>query len=710
MSASGLLKDRIIITYPEDAEKQDPMGVLAAATREWMDKCEHWNFYCVNQHYKQVNPILVVQVQAGSGENKLSQTDLDAALEKISQVTQRTFEEGEVVHTFGSTCELTINGLKVPHVEPTSIAGDRNIKVVLFKENLSTGWDCPRAETMMSFRRAEDYTYIAQLLGRMIRTPLQCHVNVDDSLNEVKLYLPYYNAETVDKVIEELRSSECGDIPTVVDSEALGSGLFTPWTAKARIKRRVEDPNQMNLFVDLPKVEPKKTETQKQAEIFELSQLEEFEENEPHPQQVPTPKPIIVTKVVPESEPTDAGEKVEVTQPTLQLEIDRQDIIKRINSMGLIRYEVRTQAQHIHDYLQALLRLAALLSRTRICVTAQSSVFEEIVDMIYRSIQQIKAAGKYDGLEKKIREMKLESKIFDAFGASLAVKSQMEFTYVTESDLDRQYRVADTILGRAGITNAYGRKYAQDDDGFKVDCIIFATDSACMEQVNAYARQKFHELDDANRIYVATANERVQREYDEIVASGEIVSRHNFILPETVQPFVSEEGILYYDHLYADESGAARIAFDSAWEPELLEAERRRDDFVCWLRNPPRTRWSLCVPYDIGAEKRGFYPDFMVVRRDYNPQSTSGYIVDVLEPHSSAFADNLAKAKGLAAYASESKQLGRVQMIRQEKALGGGGRFRRLDFARGAVREQVKAATTEAELNHLFDLAGEVDS
>ena len=31
---------------------------------------------------------------------------------------------------------------------------------------------CPRAETMMSFRRAEDYTYIAQLLGRVIRTPL----------------------------------------------------------------------------------------------------------------------------------------------------------------------------------------------------------------------------------------------------------------------------------------------------------------------------------------------------------------------------------------------------------------------------------------------------------------------------------------------------------------------------------------------------------
>ena len=43
---------------------------------------------------------------------------------------------------------------------------------------------------MMSFRHAEDATYIAQLLGRMVRTPLQCHIMVDDSLNDVRLYLP----------------------------------------------------------------------------------------------------------------------------------------------------------------------------------------------------------------------------------------------------------------------------------------------------------------------------------------------------------------------------------------------------------------------------------------------------------------------------------------------------------------------------------------
>ena len=108
----------------------------------------------------------------------ISNTNLDDVIAKIEEHIGVAFKENEVVHTFGSTATLLVNGLNVPHIEPSEITDDRRIKVVLFKENLSTGWDCPRAETMMSFRHAEDATYIAQLLGRMVRTPLQSHILV----------------------------------------------------------------------------------------------------------------------------------------------------------------------------------------------------------------------------------------------------------------------------------------------------------------------------------------------------------------------------------------------------------------------------------------------------------------------------------------------------------------------------------------------------
>ena len=149
-----------MITYPDDPAKNNDMAVLQAATDEWKSKCDHWRQYCYEQHYAQVNPVFVIQVQAGSGK-LISNTNLDDVIAKIEERIGVAFKENEVVHTFGSTATLLVNGLNVPHIEPSEITDDRRIKVVLFKENLSTGWDCPRAETMMSFRHVEDATYIA---------------------------------------------------------------------------------------------------------------------------------------------------------------------------------------------------------------------------------------------------------------------------------------------------------------------------------------------------------------------------------------------------------------------------------------------------------------------------------------------------------------------------------------------------------------------
>lgn len=173
--ASGLLKDRIIVTYPEKKTVNRNMAVLQAAADAWKDKWDHWTQYCREQHYAYVNPMLIVQVQNSNGD-KITETNLDDCIQLIENRTGFQFKEGELVHTFGQTnADIDVNGLKIKYEEPSRINDDKQIKVVFFKENLSTGWDAPRAETMVSFRRAVDSTYIAQLLGRMIRTPLRMH-------------------------------------------------------------------------------------------------------------------------------------------------------------------------------------------------------------------------------------------------------------------------------------------------------------------------------------------------------------------------------------------------------------------------------------------------------------------------------------------------------------------------------------------------------
>src|ERR1019366_581703 len=93
-------------------------------------------------------------------------------------------------------------------LEASRIQESPDVKVVLFKTALSTGWDCPRAEIMMSFRRAQDPTSIAQLVGRMIRTPLARRIGTIEVLDTVELFLPHYNEEALQGVLKRLRSPD----------------------------------------------------------------------------------------------------------------------------------------------------------------------------------------------------------------------------------------------------------------------------------------------------------------------------------------------------------------------------------------------------------------------------------------------------------------------------------------------------------------------
>ena len=113
--SSGLLKDRIIITYPDDPEKNNEMAVLQSAIDEWKHKCDHWYQYSYEQHYAQVNPIFLIQVLAGTGK-AISDTNLHDVLAKIEEHMDVRFKEHEVVHTFGSIATIPVNGLPVHHV------------------------------------------------------------------------------------------------------------------------------------------------------------------------------------------------------------------------------------------------------------------------------------------------------------------------------------------------------------------------------------------------------------------------------------------------------------------------------------------------------------------------------------------------------------------------------------------------------------------
>ncbi|MDP9374425.1 MAG: DEAD/DEAH box helicase family protein [Chloroflexota bacterium] len=210
--ASGLLKEVITLYHPHEDQPSD-MTMLRAAARSWRAYCAEWSAYCQEQGEPMVEPILAVQVQDGSGK-QLSRTDLAEALaairEEFGPLPATAF-----AHAFQEGQDLSIGGQSVRYLAPADIDADPEVRVIFFKTSLNTGWDCPRAEVMMSFRAAADATLIAQLIGRMVRTPLARRIDANEHLNTVALYLPHYNAQELDRVIARLTAPDPDTMPPV---------------------------------------------------------------------------------------------------------------------------------------------------------------------------------------------------------------------------------------------------------------------------------------------------------------------------------------------------------------------------------------------------------------------------------------------------------------------------------------------------------------
>lgn len=716
--ASGLLKDRIIITYPEQ-DSIDDMVILQAAADEWKDKCEHWNYYCTTQKSQQVRPVLVIQVENRNSDSA-SATEIGECLSRIEARTGARFSEYEVVHTFGQTATIEAGGLKIHHVDASDIADNKKIRVVFFKENLSTGWDCPRAETMMSFRHAQDATYIAQLLGRMIRTPLQRHIDVDETLNEVCLFLPHFNKDNVESVMKALQDEEGSDIPADVEGESYGNDSRETWGYRPRKHQPKVDLNQMTLagfaqsqsiFVDplFEATESKADDTTKggttqEESVSSQQQKPDINIDNPSEMNVPAPRSINQgTTFAPQQSDVGVSSTPEPEQEQLVFtdSIDREVIATFINKTALITYEIKPFKTT--DYLPSLIKLASLIKNTGLDSYALHSIQQDGVRMIKEYIGRLKENGEYDTLASEVKKLNLSWKVFDAFGK--AVNEDKEYIYYTSSDedIDRKFRIAEKILGGFGLGTAYGTLYfnPENPSEYMVHVILFAAEKDCVDKLHLYAKNKFNEMSDTYRLQFAhMQSEKYRKQYDAIISNGNEVSAHSFHLPEQIRPIVDLDGEKYYNHFFVNEEvGYAKIKLDS-WEKAVIEEESKRDDFICWIRNPSKG-WGLCLQRLENGIVKGFYPDFLIIRNVVG----IGYAIDILEPHRGDLTDNLSKAKALVDYAQKqpSAPIGRLQMIREGKdSITGKKRMKRLDLAKSAVRERVMQLQSTQELDALF--------
>ncbi|MDK2014424.1 MULTISPECIES: DEAD/DEAH box helicase [unclassified Deinococcus] len=201
---SGLLKDDIVLGIPEAGGSGTyDFTLLRRAVDKIKASDDAWKQYTDEQGLEPVAPLLVVQM-ADNATNE----DIHNVLSAIYE--QWALPNGAVAHVFGEHRSLQIGREEIPYIPPEQVQDTKRIRVLLAKSAISTGWDCPRAEVLMSFRPAKDETHITQLLGRMMRTPLARRIPKNQLLNSVDCLLPFFDRQTAKSVAERLTKGTGG--------------------------------------------------------------------------------------------------------------------------------------------------------------------------------------------------------------------------------------------------------------------------------------------------------------------------------------------------------------------------------------------------------------------------------------------------------------------------------------------------------------------
>jgi len=130
-----------------------------------------------------INPLILIQLPNDEQEKKATegQNKLDFSKEYLKK---NGIHDKEVAIWLSDKKENLDNIVKNGAIE----------KVLIFKQAAATGWDCPRAQILVSFREIKSPVFKVQVLGRILRMPEAKHY-ANSLLNNSYCYTSYSKQE-----------------------------------------------------------------------------------------------------------------------------------------------------------------------------------------------------------------------------------------------------------------------------------------------------------------------------------------------------------------------------------------------------------------------------------------------------------------------------------------------------------------------------------
>jgi len=210
----GMIKKEIVINDNIDLMTDDDKTTQELILQSALNKR-----IVLTQAYKdtniKVNPLVLIQIPTGDeGEDKQ-----------------------EFIESFLAKNDITIENKKLAiwlsedKVNLEVLNNNNNeVEFLIFKQAISTGWDCPRAQILVRFREVKSIVFNIQVVGRILRMPEAKHYRNDD-LNRAYIYV---NTSSFD-IASEISN------PNIIKSlKSKRKDIYEPLQLKSYYRNRID--------------------------------------------------------------------------------------------------------------------------------------------------------------------------------------------------------------------------------------------------------------------------------------------------------------------------------------------------------------------------------------------------------------------------------------------------------------------------------------
>ena len=733
---AGIIKRFIELRSPEifaNVKDQD----LFMSCKKLDEFTEHWKYYHDRYEEELVEPLMVVQV-----ENNITNDALYDLCMIIHQALPKLDITTAFANVFGEHEDRGENGVNIPYISPDLVQDTPSVKVLFAKDAISTGWDCPRAEVLYSRRKRQDKTYIHQMLGRMVRTPLAHKINSDDFLNSVVCYLPEYDTNSVDEIVDlikkdgelvsDIKKGDTDAVPTQETKEFLDKFM------KAPEETIEEEPIQSSEDSFL---QPQSHETSSSLFTFnETGNLTIVPENnsgtsngdvekvKTEQGQLFTPRRRSKKSVALDYQrktgklpnglkmryTQDSGKKgnnfTNASEKDIEIVVDKKQLDETLSN-----FTTSTLAEDEEIKKSFCEIYTCPVENTEKGVFAR---FFSIVNFLvgvrdpegncWEDDEEIKESF-YNAVESSINDEAINKKEFEEALYNLKNREQIvtrinpltgekykerikEFVKVVQLGLFN--RENNELL--KSCVNAFNSDYAKFYIVAASQRFNIGNDESCqrlaavvssphiMNFMEDWAERKIKNFITVHNVNKGRLSDEEREKWEQIVSGGQKFAERKMVFPEGSSTMDTRKKA-YKKHITSSNStGKAYFALNDI-EDAIVENEINNKYNLAWYRNPNSGNSSLSIPCKIGNGKyKNFHPDFIFFERN-----NEGKIIrNIIDPHGDWIGDSISRLRGYIEYLNRhGNDFAKVIVVTDV----GGKKYRYLDLKNDEVIKEIES-------------------